>query len=65
MKGIADEVGCTTAQLSLAWAASNPNVSSVILGASRVEQLEENLQALDVLAGLTDEHKTRINEIFA
>ena len=65
LRAIADEIGCTTAQLSLAWAASNPNVSSVILGASRVEQLEENLQALDVLEGLTDDHKTRIDEIFA
>jgi voltage-dependent potassium channel beta subunit len=62
---IADEIGCTTAQLALAWAASNPNVSSVILGASRVEQLEENLHALEVLEGLTDNHKTRIDEIFA
>jgi len=36
----------------------------VLLGASRVEQLEENLQALEVLAELTDERKSRIEEIF-
>jgi aryl-alcohol dehydrogenase-like predicted oxidoreductase len=65
LKVVADEIGCTTAQLALAWTASNPNVSSVILGASRVEQLNENLQALEVLEGLTEEHKARIDEIFA
>ncbi len=65
LKAIADEVGCTVAQLAVAWTASNSNVSSVILGASRVEQLNENLQALEVLEALTDEHKARIDEIFA
>jgi voltage-dependent potassium channel beta subunit len=63
-KVIADDIGCTSAQLALAWTASNPNVSTVITGASRVEQLNENLQALEVLAELTDEHKARIEEIF-
>ncbi|MEA2001892.1 MAG: aldo/keto reductase [Actinomycetota bacterium] len=63
-KGIADEIGCTSAQLALAWTASNPNVSTVITGASKIEQLNENLQALEVLAELTDEHKARIEEIF-
>ncbi len=63
-KGIADEIGCTSAQLALAWTASNPNVSTVITGASRVEQLNENLQALEVLGELTGEHKARIEEIF-
>ncbi len=65
LKAIADEIGCTLAQLAVAWTASNSNVSSVILGASRVEQLNENLQALEVLEALTDEHKARIDEIFA
>ncbi len=63
-KLIADDIGCTSAQLALAWTASNPNVSTVITGASRVEQLNENLQALEVLAELTDEHKARIEGIF-
>lgn len=62
---IADEIECSPAQLALAWTASNPNVSSVILGARRVDQLHENLAALDVMDALTDDHKTRIDEIFS
>ena len=65
LKAIADEIGCALPQLALAWTASNLNVSSVILGASRVEQLRENLQALEVMEALTDEHKAQIDEIFA
>ena len=61
---IAAEVGCTPAQLALAWTASNPHVSTVITGASRVEQVQENLQALDVLAALTPERMAQIEEIF-
>lgn len=64
LKAMADGIGCTTAQLALAWTASNPNVSTVITGASRVEQLNENLLALEVMAQLTEDHKTRIDEIF-
>ncbi|MGB5433330.1 MAG: aldo/keto reductase, partial [Acidimicrobiia bacterium] len=56
--------GCTPGQLALAWTASNPNVSSVILGARHVGQLKENLDALEVLEALTDEQKDNINEIF-
>jgi voltage-dependent potassium channel beta subunit len=62
---IADEVGCTSAQLALAWTASNPNVSTVMTGASRVEQVHENMQALDVMSELTDERRDAIEEIFA
>ena len=62
---VADEVGCSLAQLALAWTASNPNVSSVIIGARRIDQLNENLKALEVLAELTDEHKARIDGIFS
>jgi len=52
---IASELGCTMSQLALAWTASNPRVSSVITGASRLEQLKENLGALEVLPKLTPE----------
>lgn len=45
---IAQELGCTTAQLALAWCLSNENVSTVITGASRPEQVTENMKALDV-----------------
>lgn len=48
MKQIADELGCSRAQLALAWTVSKPGVSSVITGASRLEQLRENLVALSV-----------------
>lgn len=60
---VADELGCTMAQLAIAWCLKNPNVSSVILGASRVPQLEENLGAEDVLPKLTPEIMGRIDGI--
>lgn len=62
---IAKELDVTPAQLALAWTASNPHVSTVILGASNVEQVQENLGALDALEHLTPEVKARIEEIFA
>jgi aryl-alcohol dehydrogenase-like predicted oxidoreductase len=62
LKAIADDLGCSLAQLSLAWCARNPNVSTVIIGASRVEQLKENLGALDVLPKLTGDVMARIDE---
>ena len=52
---IAKDLGCTPAQLALAWCARNPNVSTVITGASRVAQVHENLGALEVLDRLTTE----------
>jgi voltage-dependent potassium channel beta subunit len=61
---IAADLGCTTAQLALAWCAANPNVSTVITGASRVSQVEENMAALDVLGALDDEIMARIDELF-
>jgi len=62
---VASDIGCSPGQLALAWTASNPNVSSVILGARRVDQLNENLGALEVMASLTEDHMARINEIFS
>ncbi len=58
---IADELDCSLAQLALAWCAANPRVSSVITGASRVEQVRDNLGALDVLERLDDDLLQRIN----
>jgi voltage-dependent potassium channel beta subunit len=60
---IAKELGCTLAQLAIAWCAKNPNVSAVITGASRVEQALENLKALEVMPKLSDEVMKRIDEI--
>ena len=51
---IAGDLGCSLAQLAIAWCLSNKHVSSVILGASRASQLTENLAALDVLEKLDD-----------
>jgi len=62
LKPIADELGCTMAQLAIAWCAANPNVSSVITGASRVEQVEQNMGALDVLSQLDEPLLARISE---
>ena len=64
LKTVADDLGCTLAQLSIAWCAKNPNVSTLITGASRPEQVTENMKALDVLADLDDEVMTRIDAIF-
>ena len=62
-KDIADELGCTLAQLALAWCAKNPRVSTVITGASRVEQVHENMKALDVIPLLTEDVLKKIDEI--
>jgi voltage-dependent potassium channel beta subunit len=62
---VADDVGCSPAQLSIAWCARNPHVSSVITGASRVEQVHENLGALEVLERLDDELAARVEAAFA
>jgi voltage-dependent potassium channel beta subunit len=55
LDGVAKDVGCTLAQLALAWCLLNRNVSTVITGATRVEQITENMKALDVAAKLTPE----------
>ena len=52
---VADGLGVSMARLALAWCLKNPNVSTVITGASRVSQVEENMKAMDVVAQLTDE----------
>ena len=60
---IAEELGCTQSQLALAWCLKNPNVSTVITGASRAEQVVENMAALDVVDKLTPEVMARIEGI--
>jgi voltage-dependent potassium channel beta subunit len=62
LKQVADDLGCTLAQLSIAWCARNPHVSTVLTGASRVEQVVENLKALEVLPQLTGEVMARIEQ---
>jgi len=60
---IAAELGISQARLALAWCLKNPRVSTVILGASRTDQLAENLKALEDVASLTDDVMARIEEI--
>jgi aryl-alcohol dehydrogenase-like predicted oxidoreductase len=55
LTAFAAELGITPAQMAVAWTLVNPNVSTAILGASRVEQLRENLRALDHVSLLTPE----------
>jgi len=50
---IAADLGCTLAQMAIAWCLKNPNVSSIITGASRPEQVHENMKALEVVPKLT------------
>ncbi|MFN8301179.1 MAG: aldo/keto reductase [Saprospiraceae bacterium] len=60
---LAGELGTTLPKLAIAWCAQNPNVTSVILGASRAEQLRENLDSLEVVPLLTDAVKQQIEAI--
>ncbi|WP_395140241.1 potassium channel beta subunit family protein [Schlegelella aquatica] len=63
LEEIARELDASVAQLAIAWCARHPHVSTVITGASRLEQLRHNLGALDVLPRLTPEVLERIDEI--
>ncbi|POM80414.1 Voltage-gated potassium channel subunit beta [Phytophthora palmivora] len=63
LKPIAKELGCSLAQMSMAWAVANENASTVLIGASRPSQLEENLKALDFVDKITPEVKAKIDEV--
>jgi aryl-alcohol dehydrogenase-like predicted oxidoreductase len=65
LQAVAADLGCSLAQLAIAWCAANPNVSTVITGASRVEQVQENLGALDVLPRLDETVLARIDAVVA
>jgi aryl-alcohol dehydrogenase-like predicted oxidoreductase len=60
---IAADLGCTMAQLAIAWCLKNPNVSTVITGASRREQVVENMKALEVVEKLSHEVLESIERI--
>jgi voltage-dependent potassium channel beta subunit len=62
---VAKDLGCTLAQLAIAWCARNPRVSSVITGASRVSQVEENLGAFEFIPKLTPAVMERIDSLVA
>ena len=63
LTAFAAELGVPVATLSIAWTLKNPNVTTTILGATKQEQLTENLKALDVLPKLTDEVLQQIETI--
>ena len=65
LEGVAKELGCTLPQLAIAWCAKNPHVSSVITGASRVEQVKENLKSLEFVPKITAPMMERVEEIVA
>ena len=65
LAAVASDLGTNLPRLALAWCLKNPHVSTVITGASRVSQLTDNLQALEVVPKLTDEVIGRIEEILA
>jgi len=65
LEAVAASLGCSVAQLAIAWVAKNPRVSSVITGASKLSQLQGNLGAVAVIDRLTPEVMTRIDEISA
>ncbi len=60
---VSADLGCTMSQMALAWCLKNPHVSTVITGASKPEQVHENMQALDVVPKLTPEVIERIEAI--
>lgn len=62
-KKFADELGCSRTQLALAWANAQPGISSVILGATSIEQLQENLGALKI--SLSQEMNEQIKKLFS
>ncbi|CAE6458670.1 unnamed protein product [Rhizoctonia solani] len=61
---IANELQTDLATLSLAWVMKNPHVSTLIIGATRISQVESNLRALDILPKVSDEIYKRIGDIF-
>lgn len=63
LAGVAEDLGCSTAQLALAWCLKNPDVSTVITGASKAGQVAENMEALSVVDRLSEEVMNRIEEI--
>ncbi len=63
LEPLAAELGCTMGQIALAWCLKNPNISTAITGASRPEQVRENMKALDVVPLLTTEVMGKIEGI--
>jgi aryl-alcohol dehydrogenase-like predicted oxidoreductase len=60
---IAERLGGNAGQLALAWCIKNPNVSTVILGATKVSQIEDNCKAIQLVSKLTDEVMEEIEAV--
>jgi voltage-dependent potassium channel beta subunit len=65
LKAIADELGMSLTNLSLAWCLKNPNVSTVILGASKANHLSENLESVELVSKLGDDVMAAIEAVLA
>ncbi|MEA5078747.1 MAG: aldo/keto reductase [Anaerolineaceae bacterium] len=63
LQAVADEVGVSLTHFALAWCLKNPNVSTVITGASKLEQLQNNLKAIEVLERLTPDVLEKVDQI--
>jgi aryl-alcohol dehydrogenase-like predicted oxidoreductase len=63
LDALAKELGISLTHMSLCWCLKNPNVTSVILGASKVAQLEDNLKCYDAMPKLTTEVMDKIEAI--
>ncbi|CAG9314359.1 unnamed protein product [Blepharisma stoltei] len=63
LKTVADELGCSQAQLAIAWVIKNPDVSTAIMGASSPRHLDDNLGAVDAMKKLTPEILARIEDL--
>jgi voltage-dependent potassium channel beta subunit len=64
LEPLAEQMGASLAQFSLAWCLQNPNVSTVMTGATRLEQVHENMQALEFVDSFTPEIMAEIDKIF-
>ncbi|KAG1060450.1 hypothetical protein G6F42_027972 [Rhizopus arrhizus] len=64
-QNVAKRIGCTPAQLGIAWCLKNKNVTSVIIGASTPAQARENIQAIGVVRLLTDEIMLDLDRLLA
>jgi aryl-alcohol dehydrogenase-like predicted oxidoreductase len=63
LKEVADDLGCTRAQLAIAWCLKNKNVSTVITGASNPDQVDQNMKSVDVVGKLKRPIMDRIDKI--
>ena len=63
LASVAEIIGCTTAQLAIAWCLLNPNVSTVITGASKPSQVKDNMKAIEIVDKITPEVIETIEEI--